>query len=317
MTTVTNRTYEFSPGSLVTLFQLDLNPLGVATILYFTSDNMGDGTEIVFEGKTYTQVDVAANGFEFSGTGPIPTPSLSVSNVGGFLGSLLQDYGDLVGAGVTRIRTFSSFLDGEADRAGLVAYEEYAFPKDIYTVEQKTSHTKLLVEWKLSSALDQQGRMLPARQVLRDNCLHTYRYWNGSAFDYSRATCPYKGGSFNVSSVSRSANVSTVVTSAAHDIKIGEKFKVSGVTPTSFNGTWTVASVPNTTSLTFSQTDVDVASTLSSGTVERYYTRLNASTGNAAEDQCGKQLSSCKLRFGDNGPLPTRAFPGVGRNRVN
>jgi lambda family phage minor tail protein L len=34
---------------------------------------------------------------------------------------------------------------------------------------------------------------LPRRQVLRDTCLHTYRVWNGTAFDYSRATCPYTG----------------------------------------------------------------------------------------------------------------------------
>lgn len=34
----------------------------------------------------------------------------------------------------------------------------------------------------------------------------------------------------------------------------------------------------------------------------------------AAEfDRCGKRLSSCKTRFGVNGVLPTRAFPGVQR----
>jgi lambda family phage minor tail protein L len=32
----------------------------------------------------------------------------------------------------------------------------------------------------------------------------------------------------------------------------------------------------------------------------------------AASDQCGKKLGDCKLRFG-TAPLPTRAFPGVGR----
>lgn len=40
--------------------------------------------------------------------------------------------------------------------------------------------------------------------------------------------------------------------------------------------------------------------------------------GNAvsdSKDRCGKRLSDCRLRFGDNGRLPTRAFPGVGRVR--
>ncbi|MFP8968565.1 phage minor tail protein L [Pokkaliibacter sp. CJK22405] len=33
----------------------------------------------------------------------------------------------------------------------------------------------------------------------------------------------------------------------------------------------------------------------------------------AADDECGRKLSDCKLRFGSNGILPTRAFPGVKR----
>ena len=33
------------------------------------------------------------------------------------------------------------------------------------------------------------------RQILRDVCGHTYRVWTGSGFDYSKATCPYSGGS--------------------------------------------------------------------------------------------------------------------------
>ncbi|MDH2435585.1 phage minor tail protein L [Pokkaliibacter sp. MBI-7] len=32
-----------------------------------------------------------------------------------------------------------------------------------------------------------------------------------------------------------------------------------------------------------------------------------------AEDRCGKRLRDCKLRFGENATLPTRAFPGVKR----
>lgn len=35
-------------------------------------------------------------------------------------------------------------------------------------------------------------------------------------------------------------------------------------------------------------------------------------TSNPALDQCGKRLTSCKLRFGQYEPLSTGAFPGVG-----
>jgi lambda family phage minor tail protein L len=46
------------------------------------------------------------------------------------------------------------------------------------------------------------------------------------------------------------------------------------------------------------------------------FTHLGEATTNGAEDVCGKRLSDCKLRFGENGELPTRAFPGVARVRI-
>lgn len=38
-------------------------------------------------------------------------------------------------------------------------------------------------------------------------------------------------------------------------------------------------------------------------------------TTNINLDRCGKRLSSCKLRFGENNPLPFGGFPGAGLNR--
>jgi lambda family phage minor tail protein L len=104
-------------------------------------------------------------------------------------------------------------------------------------------HNKRIIEWQLSSAIDQQGVTLPGRQVLRDTCTHTYRSFNTvtQTFDYSNATCPYTGA-------------------------------------------------------------------LSFG--------LDDAPSGASGDICSKQLSGCKKRFGNNGNLPTRAFPGVGRVQV-
>lgn len=44
-----------------------------------------------------------------------------------------------------------------------------------------------------------------------------------------------------------------------------------------------------------------------------YYKQDGTSTSNSSEDECGKRLSDCKLRFGTYGPLPFGAFPGVER----
>lgn len=44
-----------------------------------------------------------------------------------------------------------------------------------------------------------------------------------------------------------------------------------------------------------------------------YYNRAGESVINAEDDICGKQLSDCKLRFGEHAELPFYGFPGVAR----
>ena len=43
-----------------------------------------------------------------------------------------------------------------------------------------------------------------------------------------------------------------------------------------------------------------------------YFDVNNNSVGTLAQDGCGKRLSSCKKRFGENGELPFGSFPGAG-----
>lgn len=45
-----------------------------------------------------------------------------------------------------------------------------------------------------------------------------------------------------------------------------------------------------------------------------YYDATDAPVATAAQDVCGRRLSSCKKRFGNN-PLPFGGFPGVGLTR--
>jgi DNA-binding beta-propeller fold protein YncE len=63
----------------------------------------------------------------------------------------------------------------------------------------------------------------------------------------------------------RSNNVVTITTTAAHNLAVGQVVTISGVTDTSFNGTFTVASVPSSTMFTYPQTASNVTS--SGGTV--------------------------------------------------
>lgn len=46
-----------------------------------------------------------------------------------------------------------------------------------------------------------------------------------------------------------------------------------------------------------------------------YFNRAGDSESEPEDDECGKNLSDCELRFGSTANLPTRAFPGAGRRQ--
>ena len=47
-------------------------------------------------------------------------------------------------------------------------------------------------------------------------------------------------------------------------------------------------------------------------TGSNYWDANDNVVGTLAQDKCGKRLSSCKLRFGENAELPFGSFPGAG-----
>lgn len=175
-----------APEPYVVLFDLDATVLGGS--VYRFSQSSREAAPIRFGGHDYVPVDVEVEGFEWAGRGPLPSPTLKVGNVNRVFSALLSQCNDLLGATLIRTRTLRQFLD-DAEEADPTAH----FPLDVYKIERKTLANKVFVQWELSASLDQEGRMLPGRQVLRDTCTHRYRRWTGSAFDYVLATCPYAG----------------------------------------------------------------------------------------------------------------------------
>lgn len=183
------RAQQPSPGTLISLFTLDASAIG-GGIFRWTPGTLS-GQIIAYQGQDYLPMPIAANGFEWSGDGPPPKPRLAVSNIGGFLGALINGLGDLVGAKVIRLRTFVEMLDGQPD-----ADPEGHWPPDEFTVHRKVAHSAESIEWELASILDQQDVQFPSIRIIKDTCTHVYRRWNGTAFDYTQATCPYAGSSY-------------------------------------------------------------------------------------------------------------------------
>ena len=193
-----------------------------------------DGQPISFGGIVFTPIPLESEGWEMSTEGAMPRPILRVSMLNPLFNALVRQHDNGLGAIVYRQRTYARFLDGHEDPDPTAQ-----FSLDVYRINEKKDEANGVIEWELASYFDIEGKKIPARQILRDTCSHIYRRWNGSDFDYSKATCPYAG--------------------------------------------------------------------------TNYYDQRGNVTLNAAEDKCGKRLSDCKLRFGENQPLYTRAFPGVGR----
>lgn len=174
-----------TPGDRIELYTIDLSPLGDSQVWHFSPQG-----ECRFNGITYIGFDVETEGFEMNGQGALPQPKIRLSNTQRTFGGVTLQYQDLIGAKVTRLRTYRQFLDDQP-MADVDAY----FTPDIYIVDQKTAHDKTKIEWTLSAAMDQQGRQIPGRQVLRDLCLWRYRFWNTetNSFDYTKVQCPYTG----------------------------------------------------------------------------------------------------------------------------
>jgi phage-related protein len=117
-----------NPGKLIDLFVMDATSLGGDVIRWHGGVNPL-GTEVVWQGNVYTRYPIEASGFERSNQGALPRPTLKAGNVTGLLGAYARSLDDLVGAKVTRKRTFAKYLDainfpgtGFASRASIATY---------------------------------------------------------------------------------------------------------------------------------------------------------------------------------------------------
>ncbi len=189
--TIQSEAQSLSPSGIVSLFTIDATSMG-GPLMYFVQGSEHNGP-VTFNEIEYQAVDVEFSGLETSGAGALPTPKIRISNIDGLASALVSTYGELLGCPIYRIRTYTRFLDGQPD-----ADPEAFFGPDIFRFERKASENSVYIEWELSAAIDQEGKQLPGRSVIRNTCLWRYRYFNNSTglFDYSKAQCPYAGDKY-------------------------------------------------------------------------------------------------------------------------
>lgn len=155
---------------------------------------------IVWQQKTYYPAPILAEGFETSSKGTLPQPTLTISSQSesgidqiALLKHEIRKFGDIIGAKVTRRRTFAKYLDRinfgktkKQKRSGRghlaqelpIGYEPDPYselPADVYYIERKLSENKSTIKYQLSSILDLEGIKLPKRMIVSDKCMWQYR----------------------------------------------------------------------------------------------------------------------------------------------
>lgn len=173
---ITNEVQKLYTSPLIDLFVLDLTPIGVLDVFRFHSMNTNGNTSIWWQGEEYLPFPLEAEGFEKSGNGQLPRPTIRVANVVGLISTLVQQMDDLVGAKVIRKRTFSKFLDPanfggtnpDADDAAM-------FEDEVWFVDRKSHESKNVVEFELAVPWDLEGVSVPMRPCGAVVCAWEYR----------------------------------------------------------------------------------------------------------------------------------------------
>ena len=212
----------FNPSAVIELFQLRLDAglHGSNDIYYFHAGaNEFGETNIVFDSQVYSRVPIKADGFEYSNTGTLPRPTLTVSNLSSTITALLllvnatTAGNDLGGAEVRRIRTLAKYLDsenfGEPKNATTqgddflvtqgddnlefndvvinpTADANARFPDERWFIDRKSSETRDSVTFELASKFDLAGQKIPRRQIIANVCQWKYR----------SSECSYTGNDF-------------------------------------------------------------------------------------------------------------------------
>lgn len=188
--------------AVVTLFEIDMTRQGGG--VYRFVPGTVDGAPVRWRGQPYISAPIKAEGFERNGKGPFPTPTLSCEAIDLVVASVIA-FDDLRGGRVIRWRTFRKYLDGMP-----AANPNVFFPLDIYRIDRKSRHNtgEGIIEWQLSSDIDQQGKKIPGRVMTRDFCPWRYRRWTGAGFDYGEVECRYNGTRYFLANGAATANPS-------------------------------------------------------------------------------------------------------------
>lgn len=189
---------KLTPSTLVELFELDSTsiddnklPVGQQVIRFHNFVSEGY-YPIYFNSVKYVPIPVLFKSNEIKGDGTtLPRPRLNIGNADSMVSYYMSQADGLVGAQLTRRRTFARFLSGEtwgmsagANPFGTPDGEAY-LSDDIFYIDKVIAENKQTVEFELASILELNKTKLPKRRMFAVNCPNDFR--NGIGCDYQGA----------------------------------------------------------------------------------------------------------------------------------
>jgi lambda family phage minor tail protein L len=333
-----------TPSTQIQLYEIDFSEIAPTTINFnyngnqpinngifrvyndynlFNITSNPNGT-IKWQNNYYYPFPIAAEGFEYSSAGTLPTPKVSISNLSAdgsnnsfyrYIRMQIQDLGDIIGAKFTRIKTFLKYIDGANFSGNINPYNpnsgvyEIELPRDIYYIDRKTVENRDVIEYQLASVLDVENVVLPARTILSTRCPFQYR-GEGCIYEYnSRLTYLHSGvyaNTVNPGITVRGLQTAPPVATANDQLFIGGVFANTGISTGAVfrisgglgnSGLWKESG--NYVSGDFIY--------LENKGLKFYYVCINNHTSNVFNappninywigDSCAKSLSSCRSRW--------------------
>lgn len=172
----------FEQEALLDLWEIDLthipsqkNPAQRGELFRFHNGLTQGGQNLVWQGNEYFAYPIKADGFEISGQGPSNRPSLSVSNLYGFVTLLAEQFSQGVGAKVTRRQVYATFLDAANFPQGNPKADPMQEVVSYYIIEQLKALNDEAATFELALPAETDNARIPLLMITSDTCVWRYR----------------------------------------------------------------------------------------------------------------------------------------------
>lgn len=146
-----------NPGPLAELLEVDLNFIGVPVIIRFCNSRVNGILRL--DGEIYTPWPIELAKFGSNSDGPLPAPTVTLSNSEGVISSLLDIYQPR-GALFRRRLILRKHLDDGADPRTAAQFR----PDEFFINTWQESQSTVVIQ--LKTALESLNTQVPARRII-------------------------------------------------------------------------------------------------------------------------------------------------------